>query len=237
MFYSFPNSPSHMARELPEETPSDLALAYASDEEPGEDEFPGRREITSPTTSRVHSLRRRAWRGFTAFLTAFNEFMTVPLWAAFASLIVACVRPLQHGLEEHFPPVKNALTAAGQCSIPVTLIVLGAYFYRPTEDASKFDRTARDEVGRATLKDRMSTASMASLVGSVRGMFKLGSMRGPKERGAPTLMDALQKDEKTPGETKTVFVAVVSRMIVVPLLLLPGMALSAKTDWHQVLEE
>ncbi|KAJ6466560.1 hypothetical protein C8R47DRAFT_1326210 [Mycena vitilis] len=52
-------------------------------------------------------------------------FMTVPLWAALASLVVACVQPLQHALDAHMQPVKGAVTSAGpgNCSIPLTLIV------------------------------------------------------------------------------------------------------------------
>jgi hypothetical protein len=40
-----------------------------------------------------------------------------------------------------------------------------------------------------------------------------------------------------PGETKTVVIAVLSRMIITPLLLMPLMAMSTKFDWHKVLDE
>ncbi|KAL0574161.1 hypothetical protein V5O48_007789 [Marasmius crinis-equi] len=60
--------------------------------------------------------------------------MTVPLWAALLSIIVALVPPFQHALDEHIRPVKGALTGAGNCSIPVTLVVLGAYFYPAKEE-------------------------------------------------------------------------------------------------------
>jgi auxin efflux carrier family protein len=245
VFYSFPNSPSQMARDMPEEeSPTPYALdaaldAGASDEEDA-DEFPapgvGRREITAPTTSRLHSLRRRAWRRVRNFWTAFNDFMTVPLWAALLSLIVALVQPLQHGLDDHFPPVKNALTAAGNCSIPVTLIVLGAYFYTPPSDEKAEGGQDRDG-SLTSVNKRESMASLASVVGSVRGMLRMGSLRGKERAAGQSLMASAGKEEKVPGESKTVFVAVLSRMVVTPLLLLPGMALSAKFDWHQVLEE
>ncbi|EIN08585.1 hypothetical protein PUNSTDRAFT_103446 [Punctularia strigosozonata HHB-11173 SS5] len=238
VFYSFPNSPSHMAREFAESDDTLPPFVLDSDED-HDDEFPapgvGRREITAPATSRMHSFRRRAWRRVKGFWTAFNDFMTVPLWAALLSLIVALIQPLQHALDDHFPPVKNALSAAGNCSIPVTLIVLGAYFYNPPEPGAAEQPPVVD----ARKTKRSSMASIASVVGSVKGMLKMGSLRGKERRdGSPqSLLAGAKKGEKVPGETKTVFVAVVSRMVVTPLLLLPGMALSAKFDWHQVLED
>lgn len=54
--------------------------------------------------------------------------MTVPLWAALFSFLVALVPPLQHLLES-VEPVKGALKQAGQCSIPLTILVLGAFFF------------------------------------------------------------------------------------------------------------
>jgi hypothetical protein len=50
------------------------------------------------------------------------------------SLFVALCRPLQHVLEVHLHLVQleGAITHAGNCPIPITLVVLGAYFYRPS---------------------------------------------------------------------------------------------------------
>ncbi|KAK0203358.1 auxin efflux carrier [Desarmillaria ectypa] len=137
-------------------------------------------------------------------LTALNEFMTVPLWAALASLIVACIQSLQRTLREHMQPVKSALTSAGNCSIPLTLIVLGAYFY-PSQE------------GKAKTESR-------SLIHNMKGVFTKRQI-GP------------QQEETQVGETKTVIIAIVSRMVITPLLLLPLMALSTILDWHAVLED
>ena len=41
----------------------------------------------------------------------------------------------------------------------------------------------------------------------------------------------------TAGETKTIVIAITSRMLITPLLLMPLMVASAKFDWHKVLEE
>ncbi|KAJ7271824.1 auxin efflux carrier [Mycena rebaudengoi] len=96
--------------------------------------------LSGPFCMTLRRTRRRAYRAWVVL----NEFMTVPLWAALAS-IVACVYPLQHALEEHMQPVKGSLTSAGNCSIPLTLIVLGAYFYPPPpeEGAAAPERTLR----------------------------------------------------------------------------------------------
>jgi predicted permease len=153
--------------------------------------------------------------------------MTVPLWAALASLIVACVQPLQHALDEHMQPIKGAVTSAGNCSIPLTLIVLGGYFYpAPPENATATANGIAN--GSATGERRLHMSkSSSSLLESVREMF--GKQQTARRAG--------EKPVARPGETKTVVIAVVSRMILTPMLLLLLMALSAKFDLHAVFDE
>ncbi|WFC94128.1 hypothetical protein MBRA1_000760 [Malassezia brasiliensis] len=55
------------------------------------------------------------------------EFMTVPLWAAVASFIVALTPPLQRTIVS-MTSLVGALQQLGGCSIPLTILVLGAYF-------------------------------------------------------------------------------------------------------------
>ncbi|KAG6876192.1 hypothetical protein C0993_005036, partial [Termitomyces sp. T159_Od127] len=81
------------------------------------------------------SLPRRLQRKLQRALAALRNFMTPPLWAALLSVVVACTRPVQHLLEAHWLSVKGALGSAGNCSIPLTLVVLGAYFYTPPAPA------------------------------------------------------------------------------------------------------
>lgn len=250
VFHSFPNSPAPTPPAgLPSIPPTPSTGSsptrtgspdHNDEQQLNTDEFgrPLHRTVRGPS-----SWRKFKKRAASAWVT-FNDFMTMPLWAAAASLIVALVPTLQHGLEVHLPPVKNALNAAGQCSIPVTLIVLGAYFYTPPEETkgqirlegaeAELHSAAADEES-ARVAKRMS---QVSLVGSVRSMFKLDSFRGgQREEGEHVALLAPARDAARPGETKTVIVAVLSRMVITPLLLLPGMALSAYFDWHQVLEE
>lgn len=225
-FYnSFPNSPNQSRVNLPS-LDSEPSSGFANSPVGSDTEFSGdedddvlpthnqhahqRRSTTdSVRHSRAHSTGlkhnlRQSKRYIVRGWVALNEFMTVPLWAAGASIIVACIQPLQHTLDVHMQPLKGALASAGNCSIPLTLIVLGAYFYPSAADA----------------EEQKST----SLLDNVRAMFN---------RNETNSVVKPQKDSR-PGETKTVIIAVVSRMIITPLLLFPLMFLAAKFDWQEV---
>ena len=196
-------------------TPSMLADEYDDDDD---DDLPVGRQVTEPTSSAWQSRMRRTRNSISNTWGTIYDFMTVPLWAALASLIVACIQPLQHILEVHIQPVKGALTAAGNCSIPLTLVVLGAYFYTPPE---------KDDLPRH--KPLSRSASRTTLYDQMCDMFSL--KRRDAERRAPP------RKLSRPGETRTVVVAVLSRMVITPLLLLPLLAVAAKYDVQQVFEE
>ncbi|QRV91348.1 transport protein [Ceratobasidium sp. AG-Ba] len=221
-FYSFPATPARSHENLASPAVSDDTDSANSQDEPLTDDEWGTRPLlprtsTAPTSSRFYSLVRRARRRVVKFFKALNEFMTIPMYAAVASLIVACVQPMQHALENHMQPVKGALMNAGACSIPVTLIVLGAYFYRPKEELA----------GAADAGDRrVSTASTSTLVGSLRNGLQLRSLL--QKSDAPS---------QYPGETKTVFIAVLSRMVITPMVLLPLMAVFTTYDPHALFSD
>lgn len=174
---------------------------------------------SGPTSSRLQSTLRRTKRRVIRLLKAINEFMTIPMYAAAASLVVACTPPLQHTLDQHMQPVKGALQNAGSCSIPVTLIVLGAYFYRPS------DNSANGTNGNGPIGGPVST-STSTLVGSFRDTFR---MRPYTERSEVV--------SQYPGETKAVFIAVLSRMVITPMVLLPLMAVFTTFDIHKLFVE
>jgi len=223
VFYSFPNTPSISTSRL---LPSGNSTDYGTD---AEDQLPGYRPVTEPTRSRLQSLMRRAKRSIRKAFVTFNDFMTAPLWAALASLIVALVQPLQHAIEQHMNPVKNAVTLAGNCSIPLTLVVLGAYFYTPRskgEEERALARARRQSVSAATTTSRLS-------FGSLRDMFKMRTTRSSRVRS----MSIIAREKQMEGETRTVVIAVLSRMVVTPLLLLPLMALCTLYDWHHVFSD
>ncbi|KAJ3518300.1 hypothetical protein NMY22_g13744 [Coprinellus aureogranulatus] len=118
-FYnSFPNSPNdsrtHLGRYDDSNVTSDTEV------EPEITTQPHRQSRVKSFFKRV----RRIWE-------AFSDFMTVSLWAALFSLLVACIPPLQYALTHNLQPVNGAINSAGKCAVPLTLIVLGAYFYTP----------------------------------------------------------------------------------------------------------
>ena len=224
-FYSFPNSPYSKSR-------ATISSTEQTEENDGDDvlEFAGRRQITEPTASAWQSRRRRLWRRVVKIWKSVHNFMTVPLWAALLSLVVACIPVLQHALDEHLQPIKGALNQAGNCSIPLTLVVLGAYFYSPPDPEEARARGALPQHGASRRGRSLSTTwSQLSLVDSVREMFK---MKKRSESANPP-----PKAEKRPGETKTVVIAILSRMIITPLLLLPVMALSTRFNLQEVFDE
>lgn len=60
-------------------------------------------------------------------IQGFLAFMTVPLWSALISFVVAMLPPLQRVLLA-CTPIVDTLEQMGQCSIPLSILVLGAYF-------------------------------------------------------------------------------------------------------------
>ncbi|OJT13706.1 hypothetical protein TRAPUB_9742 [Trametes pubescens] len=221
-FYSFPNTPASRRMDLPgSSSASGTTTEYEDDDDP--ELPPSQRARTEPTSSRWQSRIRRLRHKTQKTWRTFNEFMTTPLWAALASLVVACIQPLQHVLDDHFPPVKGAIASAGNCSIPITLVVLGAYFYTPPDT---------EERKLPAHHQPPQSASRTSLFENVRDMF---SAKRRSERG-PSLGASASKQLR-PGETRTVVVAILSRMIVTPLLLLPLMVISTKFDLQEVFDD
>ena len=219
VFYSFPNTPTRSMIQLPDNSTPETPYGSDEDEDDG-DELPRARHLTEPTRSRLHSILRRTKRRIVRSVKALNGFMTVPLWAALASFVVACVTPLQEFLKNDVRPIKGALNNAGNCSIPLTLVVLGAYFYSPPSDVDE------DTLRRRESRHSDSTLSFA---GSFRNMLKLTSNLRSKRRSAD--------NNSCPGETKTVIIAIASRMIITPALLMPLIILCTKYDWHEVFSE
>ena len=213
-FYSFPNTPRK----------SRISLPLDSDHEPGPENI-------------------GAWEKIKAGMHTVNEFMTPPIWAALASLMVACIQPIQHMLEAHLSPVRGALTTAGNCSIPLTLIVLGGYFNAGNDGANSPQLRPRDHDEGATpqpgeddhegLRPLERPTSEATLVGTWSRAWK--GLKIKVARTNPRTPPRTPNMKK--GEAATVFVAVTSRMIITPLLLMPICVLLTKYATHDVFEE
>ena len=134
--------------------------------------------------------------------------MTVPLWAALMSLFVACVPPLQRTLHD-IEPLKSAIASAGSCSVPITLVTLGAYFYRPADSSRR---------------------SKPTLLQKLNPMYwvRRRKSEGEGEEHEALLTDEVGRRRSVAGEGRTVWVAVLSRMVVVPLCLIPAFHYYAK---------
>ncbi|BGP32045.1 hypothetical protein JCM10296v2_003824 [Rhodotorula toruloides] len=165
---------------------------------------------SSPFFTRLKKGTARAWRKTKRVWAKVADFMTVPLWAAVLSLVVACIPPLQSVLNKA-EPVKSAIRSAGSCSVPITLVTLGAYFYRPSAASAADTSPLRRE------EQELPRSIRSKVLHLVKKPFK------PRKNG-----DGEGDGDKGKGETSTVVVAVVSRMVVVPLVLIPLFAWYAK---------
>lgn len=146
---SFPNSPEARARQYGAARSENDQDSDVEDEplEPYEEEG----QITLPGAPNSRE-NRSCWKVFTTTtrkwfhnlvlrpLSAIAGFMTAPLYAAVISLIVAVIPPLQKFIDS-LEPVVGALETAGACSIPLTMVVLGAYF---VADASALQKSQGD---------------------------------------------------------------------------------------------
>ncbi|KAH8832923.1 auxin efflux carrier [Flagelloscypha sp. PMI_526] len=172
-----------------------------------------RRRSTGPAPAPPVSFLRRTGQWTKKVARSVHSFMTAPLYAALLSLVVALIPPLQHFIMVHAWPVKGALESVGSVSIPMTLVVLGAYFYVPPVEgetqlslAEKFKYTVSGAWWREW-RERRSTS--------------------PASRAA----------DETKGETKTVVIAIAARMFLTPLLILPFMVLSTLFDVQRVFSD
>lgn len=185
----------------PEATPSIVNSNLGSEDE----------DIPVPAWSpRQNTFARRAVRAGGTIWSRVTNFMTPPLWASVASIVVALNQPLQHFIGIYLWPVRGALNQAGDCSIPLTLVVLGAYFYTPA-DESKLPPSDDLESQRATLLSRL------------RKMFCLES---ESRMGAIRLQTHAAR-LRSSGEGRAIFAIILARMFIVPLLLLPLVVLGA----------
>lgn len=100
--------------------------------------------------------------------------------------------------------------------VPVTLVVLGAFFYSPPAPQGQ------DANGLANGKPNGAGADQP------KGNWLQRMFGGAKSSSASAAY---------PGENKAVFVAVMSRMVITPLLLLPLIALIARYDLFEAAED
>jgi len=150
-----------------------------------------------------------------------TTFMTPPLWAAVMSIAIALNQPIQRLFNGFLRPVRGAIDQAGDCSIPLTLVVLGAYFYTPAGRSAQLSSDASVGGQRASFSSRLRKffcPHSESQNGSIR-LESHGTRPGSR------------------GEGKTIFVVILGRMFIVPLLFLPLVVLGAHRGSPGVFQE
>ncbi|KAI0296458.1 auxin efflux carrier [Russula brevipes] len=189
---------------LPSDTESSSVFGSDSDEDEDELHIPAWTRPPPTLLRRLQGSAHSIWKKVTGFLTP-------PLWASIISLVIALIQPLQHALEVHMHPLQGAITQAGNCSIPLTLVVLGAYFHRPPENSESPPSSTH-------------TWRNTSFVSRLRENFRL--------KGRQNTLHPMRQ-----GEGKTIFVAILARMVVVPALFLPFIAVGALHDRAPVFQD
>ncbi|GAA5959586.1 hypothetical protein JCM3765_007206 [Sporobolomyces pararoseus] len=198
IFQSFPNTPAESLNGGSRASSVYGAQGYEDDD-----------EDASTLKKFGRGFNRRVWKPLKKFGRGLKDFMTVPLWAALLSLVVACIPPLQHTLDK-IEPLKASLRSAGACSVPITLITLGAYFYAPSAPATtSMINTPEDSPEARVIHKSFSTQL-------------LDRLRSPFASPGPSSSNSVSERRASSGANRTVIVAVLSRMIIVPLILIPA---------------
>ncbi|KAJ3858033.1 membrane transport protein-domain-containing protein [Lentinula lateritia] len=262
-FYrSFPNSPNQSKVSLPdiEDTEVEEGRGLVEEDRARNAEVvprqPNIRQSSICSTQSRHShvleqptaFQKYLLHPMSIFWHGFTDFMTVPLYAAFLSIIVALLPTIQHTLEVHLYPIKGALESSGSCSIPVTLVVLGAYFYKEKDgfgDGMSVIPTRMEGVqeagaipgGSNSVDNRSKLPGGSSQPSAVQHCRDLFSKLNPNRKRRPAFLRSDNGDMPLPGETKTVVIAILSRMVLTPLALMPLVTFAAKEDWHSVFED
>jgi hypothetical protein len=213
------------------------------------------------STSRSLSSFNTFMERLKSFVGTLDDIMTPPLYGAITSLIVALIPPVQTFLKDHMKPLTGALKNTGECSIPITLIVLGGYFYTPPEEVStstsqitpqhKFGDRAGDtsqsvRIANETSSSNQSSSSRTTSAKSLSSIPPTSNLvplhtltqtftTTRRRRNRSLLSSSWEKSQS--GETKTIIVALVSRMLIVPILIFPLFWLSLKIGWQDVFAE
>ncbi|KAF9519315.1 hypothetical protein BS47DRAFT_1379338 [Hydnum rufescens UP504] len=238
-FHSFPNTPVRSLSPSPASSvlPGTRLTDESEPEEGEDDEWGSHRPSvpTAPTPSARQRNVRRVIHSIKVTLKKINNFMTVPLWAALSSIVVALIPTLQHVMLAHVSPVKGFLESAGGCSIPITLVVLGAYFNQDTPTPAKVtvqhEELRNEDATGDEPDERTALISNGTLCEYDHPYGECGGCSGWRlDEGKP-------ETRPSPGETRTVFVACVARMVVTPMIVLPCVGALTKFDVHRIFDD
>ncbi|KAH7887147.1 membrane transport protein-domain-containing protein [Phlebopus sp. FC_14] len=260
------------------------------------------RFVTPPTPTPVPTM----WKRVLQRLKSVAKSLSPPLLASLLALVTALIPPVQAAFSSpSLSSIRGALEGAGACSVPVTLVVLGGWFWVPKGEKGNREGSSDHGKGRdidaaageshpdnsdgasthpqpgllsAERVDPPSrTASSASILSAFGDILKMGYIRHPrvplpqhrddigdsplsncdnlpppspgtshaaamptshllssstltplptspapsKRNGASSIDHSTSRTPTPPGESLTVFITILSRMVVVPALLLP----------------
>jgi predicted permease len=242
----------------------------------------------APASEPTPRWSRRVPSFFTRLLATLTS-LSPPLVASLLALFCVLVPPVQQALKsDAMTPFKGALDSAGACSVPLTMLVLGGWFWDAetkgsrAEDRGSHDRTHVKSKGKRhtppppghlveTQSRDSSTASLSSMIGAfgdvlmarihphrrrVRGTpdtnptrdveagpqmathtetetenAENGPGHAPRSRSRTDPVNGCARGTNPPGETLTVFVALLARMVLVPIVVTPLMVLVSRQGW------
>lgn len=107
--------------------------------------------------------------------------------------------------------LDSSIRNAGNCSVPITLVTLGAYFYRPSTPSPTSASLPDPDPSNASITPPTFFSRL--------NLARLNPYGEPVK--APESHSEIRLMETKVGETRTVLVAVITRMIIVPVILLP----------------
>ncbi|KAF8874710.1 hypothetical protein CPB84DRAFT_1890792 [Gymnopilus junonius] len=200
-----------------------------------------------PSSSHLHTLHHfshtlrhtthRVLHTLHSVLHTLNNFMTVPLWAALASLLVACIEPVKHTLERHLTPLNDAVATCGRCAVPLTLVVLGGYFFEETGVGQEgVVGAVREEERERRREEKKKKGVWKRIKDSFVGFFSGFGKSKTSANGNANVAKATSSSSR-PGESKTVVLSILARMVLTPLLLVPLILMATKGDWHAIFED
>ncbi|GAA5907656.1 uncharacterized protein JCM6883_001849 [Sporobolomyces salmoneus] len=207
IFQSFPNTPAHSVNGGSRASSVYGANGYEEDEED---------EDASAFKKFGRGFNRKVWKPVKKFGKGVGDFMTVPLWAALLSLVVACIPPVQHTLDK-IEPLKASLRSAGACSVPITLVTLGAYFYTPSAPGTTSMLNNPENVPEVAASSTLHKSFSTQLLDRLRSPFT----SSPDPSTSTSSASSVSERRASSGATRTIIVSVLTRMIIVPLVLVP----------------
>ncbi|EGG06607.1 uncharacterized protein MELLADRAFT_86448 [Melampsora larici-populina 98AG31] len=121
------------------------------------------------------TLWKRVFTKTRNFLRALNRFMNPTLYASIAAFLVVVIPKVQAFIRS-IKPLEGGLNFAADVSVPLTMVVLGAYFHNPKPESSQTQGESDDctEPEKKLLKERSNKVIQALGPPSERNTMLVG---------------------------------------------------------------